>query len=184
MVGGVLQHLLKFRWSEFQAPRCLNCGGACDQFLNLSLRKFGEFECPITPLTRSTHSRSRLRRKALTLCSTSIDSPRVTAPREGETVHAIGTISCQVRAEEFFSILGPSGCGKSTLLMPIGGLTKPTQGHIRLHGWQSNSVQPDFGIVFQDAMLLPWRSKRDIELKDSSLTVRVRFGAPLNCTSI
>jgi NitT/TauT family transport system ATP-binding protein len=104
--------------------------------------------------------------------------------REGETVHAIGTISCQVRAEEFFSILGPSGCGKSTLLMPIGGLTKPIQGHIRVHGRQSNSVQPDFGIVFQDAMLLPWRSKRDIELKDSSLTVRVRFGAPLNCTSI
>src|ERR1700730_6652656 len=28
MVGVVLQHLLKFRWSEFQAPRCLNCGGA------------------------------------------------------------------------------------------------------------------------------------------------------------
>lgn len=104
----------------------------------------------------------KLTRSALPLSADVVlDIDRVSksyGTREGEPVHAIGTISCQVRAGEFFSILGPSGCGKSTLLMLIGGLTKPTKGQIRLRGRQSNSVQPDFGIVFQDAILLPWRN--------------------------
>lgn len=45
-------------------------------------------------------------------------------------VRALQEISCSINMGEVFSIIGKSGSGKSTLLNLVGGLDKPTSGHI------------------------------------------------------
>lgn len=57
---------------------------------------------------------------------------------------------------EFISLVGPSGCGKSTLLRMIAGLTQPSSGEIRVAGEIVREPRADVGIVFQQAVLLPW----------------------------
>jgi NitT/TauT family transport system ATP-binding protein len=86
--------------------------------------------------------------------------------RDGVQVQAVNNVSCSIGACEFVSILGPSGCGKSTLLMMIADLIKPTSGEIVLHHRPGDDPSlPDFGIVFQDALLFPWRDvEGNIEL--------------------
>ena len=50
-----------------------------------------------------------------------------------ETV-ALSSLSLDVQAGEFVSIMGPSGCGKSTLLNIIGLLDAPTAGAVHING--------------------------------------------------
>ena len=76
---------------------------------------------------------------------------------EGE-VHALDSVSFDVRAGEFLSIVGPSGCGKSTLVMIIAGLMPPTGGVITIGGLVVDRPQTNLGIVFQSPVLLAWRS--------------------------
>ena len=53
--------------------------------------------------------------------------------RVGEVeVPALVAVDLQVSLGEFLTILGPSGSGKSTLLNLIGGIDRPTEGHV----WQ------------------------------------------------
>ena len=59
---------------------------------------------------------------------------------------------------EFVVIVGPSGCGKTTLLKMIAGLLPPSEGEIPVEGKAINKPHGGVGIVFQNAMLLPWRS--------------------------
>ena len=66
-------------------------------------------------------------------------------------------MSCTIRAGEFVSILGPSGCGKSTLMSIIAGLLAPTSGIAEFAPTWQPSRLPNFGIVFQDPVLFPWR---------------------------
>ena len=51
------------------------------------------------------------------------------------------------------AILGPSGAGKTTLLAILGGLLAPDAGHV-----ERPFERPAF--VFQDPLLLPWRTAR------------------------
>lgn len=81
--------------------------------------------------------------------------------RKQASIEALARVSFQVCRGEFVSLLGPSGCGKSTLLMMIGGLVAPTSGDIRVEGVQIRSAQTDLGIVFQDPVLLDWRTSID-----------------------
>ena len=53
---------------------------------------------------------------------------------------------------------GPSGCGKTTLLKMVAGLLAPSSGEIRIEGRVVTKPHGDVGIVFQTAMLLPWRN--------------------------
>ena len=57
-----------------------------------------------------------------------------------------------------FTLLGPSGCGKTTLLKMIAGLLPPSAGEIRVDGKRITKPHGGVGMVFQTAMLLPWRS--------------------------
>jgi NitT/TauT family transport system ATP-binding protein len=78
--------------------------------------------------------------------------------RHGELVHAVEGVSLTVKADEFVSIVGPSGCGKSTLLKLVAGLVPPSGGAVRIRGREVREPFPDVGIVFQSAVLLPWRT--------------------------
>jgi NitT/TauT family transport system ATP-binding protein len=75
---------------------------------------------------------------------------------------ALDRVSLTVPDHKFVSIVGPSGCGKSTLMQIIGGLTAATTGEVTVDGLRITEPRPDqIGIVFQDPLLLPWKSARD-----------------------
>jgi len=93
--------------------------------------------------------------------------------RDGRPVKAIDEVSCSVRSGEFASILGPSGCGKSTLLLIIAGLVSPTSGTLAFRGDESASGTAEYGIVFQDPVLFPWRDvQTNVELPAEVAGVR------------
>jgi NitT/TauT family transport system ATP-binding protein len=85
---------------------------------------------------------------------------KVYSGRHG-SVEALASVSLQVRRGEFVSLLGPSGCGKSTLLMIVGGLVAPTTGEVFVEDAPVKEAQTDLGIVFQDPVLLDWRTSLD-----------------------
>jgi NitT/TauT family transport system ATP-binding protein len=89
-----------------------------------------------------------------------LDVVRVFPTPEGP-VRALDGISFDVRRGEFLSIVGPSGCGKSTLAMLIAGLLRPTSGVIAVDGRAVDRPQTELGIVFQNAVLLAWRTALD-----------------------
>jgi putative ABC transport system ATP-binding protein len=79
-------------------------------------------------------------------------------------VKALDGVDLQIDKGEFTAIVGPSGSGKTTLLNIIGGLDKPTGGHILIDGHDisrlSENDMIDFrlkniGFVFQAYNLIP-----------------------------
>jgi NitT/TauT family transport system ATP-binding protein len=84
-----------------------------------------------------------------------------------ERVEALSAIDLTIAPGEFVSLIGPSGCGKSTLLRLIGDLLSPTSGSLVVNGKVPHQARldRDYGIVFQHATLLDWRSvRRNVEL--------------------
>jgi NitT/TauT family transport system ATP-binding protein len=81
--------------------------------------------------------------------------------RRGDLVHALEDISLEVGDSEFVTLVGASGCGKSTLLKLVAGLTPATRGSIRIRDTEVREPFPDVGFVFQQPVLLPWRSVLD-----------------------
>jgi NitT/TauT family transport system ATP-binding protein len=81
--------------------------------------------------------------------------------RRGDLVHAVDDITLHVGENEFVTLVGPSGCGKSTLLKLVAGLTPATRGTIRVRDQLVREPFPDVGFVFQQPVLLPWRSVLD-----------------------
>jgi NitT/TauT family transport system ATP-binding protein len=79
--------------------------------------------------------------------------------RSGQ-VQALSGIDLTVSAGEFVSLIGPSGCGKSTLLRLIADLDQPTAGAVTVFGKSAKQARldQDYGIAFQQAGLLPWRT--------------------------
>ena len=79
--------------------------------------------------------------------------------QRGEPYTAVEGIDLFVKEREFVSLIGPSGCGKSTLLKVITGLLDPTRGRVTVAGGAAQEARRRrlFGIVFQEATLLPWR---------------------------
>jgi len=83
------------------------------------------------------------------------------ATRGRSQVHALAGISVEIAAREFITIVGQSGCGKTTLLKILAGLLQRSAGSVTLRGQSVNEPSRDIGIVFQDPVLLPWRTVFD-----------------------
>ncbi len=84
---------------------------------------------------------------------------RVFTSRKDQVV-ALDTVDLTVAAGEFVSLIGPSGCGKSTLLRLVADLDTPTAGDVQVFGKPARQARldQDYGIAFQQAGLLPWRT--------------------------
>lgn len=97
------------------------------------------------------------------------------------SLSVLNDISLEVQKGEFITIIGPSGCGKTTLLKILGGLLPLSNGSISV---QDNSVNVavkrcDFGFVFQNPVLLPWRTVlENIELPLEIIGNKAPFMAP------
>ena len=75
---------------------------------------------------------------------------------------AVSDVTIDINAGELISIVGPSGCGKSTLLMILAGLTSHEAGEVVIGNDQNAfNANKDIGIVFQQHLLLKWRSVID-----------------------
>jgi lipoprotein-releasing system ATP-binding protein len=81
-----------------------------------------------------------------------------------EQIHVLNQVNMAIFAGDRIAITGPSGSGKSTLLHLLGGLEKPTQGHVEVMGtnWFELSEKKrcqlrnrHFGFVYQFHHLLP-----------------------------
>ncbi|MFQ6392690.1 ABC transporter ATP-binding protein [Nocardia sp. KC 131] len=85
----------------------------------------------------------------------------------GGAVTALTDVSLTVGPGEFVSLIGPSGCGKSTLLRIIADLEQPSSGAVAVHGKTARQarIDQDYGIAFQQAGLLDWRTvQANVEL--------------------
>ncbi len=77
---------------------------------------------------------------------------------EPGTIVALDGIDLGIEPGEFVSVVGPSGCGKSTLLRIIAGLTPATAGSVAVFGKAVHGPVTECGIVFQQPILLEWRT--------------------------
>jgi len=84
--------------------------------------------------------------------------------QEAEEVKAVRGVSLTIERGELTALAGPSGSGKTTLLNLIGGLTRPTSGHVWVAGrdlTEMSSIElaqlrlEQVGFVFQAYNLLP-----------------------------
>jgi len=81
-------------------------------------------------------------------------------PGRPEEVSALAGVDLTVAPGEFVSLIGPSGCGKSTLMRVVADLEQPTSGTATVFGKSPHAARldQDYGIAFQHAGLLPWRT--------------------------
>ena len=77
-------------------------------------------------------------------------------------VPALRGVTLEIADGEFVSIVGPSGCGKSTLMMIVAGLVPADRGStVEVRDRPVSGPVTDLGIVFQDPILLDWRTVLD-----------------------
>ncbi len=80
----------------------------------------------------------------------------------GSEILAVSDVTMDVQEGELVALVGPSGCGKTTVLKILAGLHEADGGTVRI----GNSRSPfdparDIGMVFQQALLLKWRTILD-----------------------
>ena len=133
-----------------------------------------------------------------------VDLDRVSKQFEGKRrVTALDAISLSIPGGQMVSIVGPSGSGKSTLLNLIGGLDRPSSGHVRIDGAALDGMSDDeltrirrdkIGFIFQFFNLLPTLSclenvglplhlrgwpRREVDARARELLDLVRLGPRL-----
>jgi ABC-2 type transport system ATP-binding protein len=90
----------------------------------------------------------------------------------GSGVQALDRVSFDIEEGEFFGLLGPNGAGKTTLISILAGLSRPSAGSVRVHGFD---VVLDFaqarrrlGVVPQELVFDPFFTVRE--------TLRIQSG--------
>ena len=94
------------------------------------------------------------------MTSAAIRLEQVTKTFDGRVV-AVDSVTLDIAAGEFFSLLGPSGCGKTTSLRMIAGFEHPDSGRVHVGGRDITDLpvhKRDMGMVFQSYALFPHRS--------------------------
>jgi len=81
-----------------------------------------------------------------------------TFQRSSDSVEALQSVDLEVGHGQFVTLLGPSGCGKSTLLRIIAGLDSSSSGNVFIDGSRVVDVQSQLGFMFQNPVLLEWRT--------------------------
>jgi ABC-type lipoprotein export system ATPase subunit len=83
----------------------------------------------------------------------------------GGTLDVFTGLNLEIGTGEFVVIRGPSGCGKTTLLLALGGMLRPTSGHIDINGTDIYDLDTrrraefrasSIGFVFQMFHLIPY----------------------------
>ncbi len=89
----------------------------------------------------------------------SLSNVRKTYRTGGRDHLAVSDVTMVIGRGEMVSLVGPSGCGKTTVLKMLAGLHQPDSGTVRIGG-ASDPFHPgrDVGMVFQQALLLKWRT--------------------------
>jgi putative ABC transport system ATP-binding protein len=87
-----------------------------------------------------------------------------TYPKGRGVVHALQGVDLEITDREWLAIQGPTGHGKTTLLQMLGGLDRPTSGHIDLDGQDLAELREtqvtkvrarSIGFIFQTFNLVP-----------------------------
>src|SRR3977135_3539117 len=80
----------------------------------------------------------------------------------GKEFLAVSDVTMDVREGELISLGGPSGCGKTTVLKILAGLHTADGGTVQI-GNARTPFDParDIGMVFQQPLLLKWRTILD-----------------------
>ena len=73
-----------------------------------------------------------------------------------EPLTVFDNINFSMDKGEFVCIIGHSGCGKSTILDCLAGLTKPSNGTIKMKNKKITAPSLNRGVIFQNHSLLPW----------------------------
>jgi putative spermidine/putrescine transport system ATP-binding protein len=92
--------------------------------------------------------------------SAAIKLDRVSKTFDGRVL-AVDSVTLDIAAGEFFSLLGPSGCGKTTSLRMIAGFEHPDSGRVHVGGNDITDLpvhRRDMGMVFQSYALFPHRT--------------------------
>jgi NitT/TauT family transport system ATP-binding protein len=91
---------------------------------------------------------------------------------------AVSDVTIDVAEGELISLVGPSGCGKTTVLKILAGLHEADGGTIEI-GNARTPFDParDIGMVFQQALLLKWRT-----VLDNVLLPAVIVGLPMKAS--
>src|SRR5574341_466630 len=71
---------------------------------------------------------------------------------------AVSDVTMDIAAGAMVSLVGPSGCGKTTVLKILADLMRPDDGMVRIGGESGFDPGRDVGMVFQQALLLKWRT--------------------------
>ncbi len=79
----------------------------------------------------------------------------------GAAYPALEDVTFTVGRGEFLAIVGPTGGGKSTILNLAAGLLRPTSGHVRSFGAPVDRINRRAAYLFQQDVLLPWKTALD-----------------------
>jgi ABC-type nitrate/sulfonate/bicarbonate transport system ATPase subunit len=91
-----------------------------------------------------------------------------------DNLSVLEDIKFKVHENEFLVVVGPTGCGKTTLARLLGGLIKPTSGHVTMDGEDVNPKVHNISFVFQEPSCIPWRTLWD----DISMGLEIKGAEP------